>query len=74
VSAWRWPQGSVGSLAGVGVAAFGLPGVGPAEAAGVGQGGEDVQPCGRDVAGWVVRGESGRVADRAAYRVQGGDE
>ena len=74
MSAWRWPQGPVGSLTGVGVATFCLPGVGPAEPAWVDQGREVVKPCGRDVPGWVVRGESGRVADRAANRVQGGDE
>jgi hypothetical protein len=53
-----WPPGGWTGRAGVGVD----------------QGGEDVQPCGRDVPGWVSGGKSGRVADRAAYRVQGGDE
>jgi hypothetical protein len=48
---WRRPQGPVGAFAWVGVAAFGLSGVGPAEPAGVDHGGQDVQPCGRDVPG-----------------------
>ncbi len=41
-----WPQGVVGAFAWVGVAVFGLAGIGPAEPAGIAQGGEDVQPCG----------------------------
>ncbi len=36
----------VGAFAWVGVAVFGLAGIGPAEPAGIAQGGEDVQPCG----------------------------
>jgi hypothetical protein len=40
-SAWRWPQGPVGSFAWVVVAAFCFLGVGPAELAGVDQVGDE---------------------------------
>ena len=56
-SAWGWSLGPVGSFAGVGVAAFCVAGVGPAEPAVVDHGCEVVEPGGWYVPGWVVRGE-----------------